>query len=80
MGANVLFLLSDEHARSALGTYGHPIVQTPALDRFASSGTVFDRAYTPSPICIPARASLATGLHVFEHRCWSSAQPYYGQV
>ncbi len=80
MGANVLFLLSDEHARSALGTYGHPIAQTPALDRFANSGTVFDRAYTPSPICIPARASLATGLHVFEHRCWSSAQPYYGQV
>lgn len=80
MGANVLFLLSDEHARSALGTYRHPIVQTPVLDRFAISGTVFDRAYTPSPICIPARASLATGLHVFEHRCWSSAQPYYGQV
>ncbi|MFQ5546554.1 MAG: sulfatase-like hydrolase/transferase [Acidiferrobacterales bacterium] len=80
MGTNVLFLLSDEHARSALGAYGHPIVQTPTLDRLARSGTVFDRAYTPSPICIPARASLATGLHVFEHRCWSSAQPYYGQV
>jgi len=77
---NVLFLLSDEHARSALGTYGHRIVQTPTLDRLASSGMIFDRAYTPSPICIPARASLATGLHVFEHRCWSSAQPYYGQV
>jgi choline-sulfatase len=80
VSANVLFLLSDEHARSALGAYGHPIAQTPTLDRLASSGTVFDRAYTPSPICIPARASLATGLHVFEHHCWSSAQPYYGQV
>ena len=39
----------------------------------------FTRAYTPSPICIPARASLATGTHVYETRCWSSAEPYYGQ-
>lgn len=80
MSANVLFLLSDEHARSALSISGHPIAQTPTLDRLARNGTVFDCAYTPSPICIPARASLATGLHVFEHHCWSSAQPYYGQV
>jgi choline-sulfatase len=39
----------------------------------------FDNAYTPSPICISARASFATGTQVFEHRCWSSAEPYYGQ-
>ncbi len=39
----------------------------------------FARAYTPSPICVPARASLATGTHVHETRCWSSAEPYCGQ-
>ncbi len=76
---NVLILCSDEHARSALGCYGHSIVQTPTLDRLAARGTRFTRAYTPSPICIPARASLATGRHVHEHRCWSSAEPYHGQ-
>ncbi len=76
---NVLVICSDEHARSTLGCYGHPIVRTPNLDRLANSGTRFDRAYTPSPTCVSARACLATGLHVHENRCWSSAQPYHGQ-
>ncbi len=79
-GKNVLILCSDEHARSAAGCYGHPVVQTPTLDRLAERGTRFSRAYTPSPICVPARACLATGLHVHENRCWSSAEPYYGQI
>ena len=77
---NVLILCSDEHARSALGCQGHPVVQTPTLDALAARGTRFTRAYTPSPICIPARASLATGLHVHQTRCWSSAEPYHGQI
>ena len=76
---NVLIFCSDEHARKFTGCYGHPIVRTPTLDRLSSSGTTFDNAYTPSPICVPARASLATGLQVHETRCWSSAEPYCGQ-
>ncbi len=77
---NVLVVCSDEHARSALGCYGHPLVQTPNLDKLAGLGTRFARGYTPSPICVPARACLATGTHVHENRCWSSAQPYQGQA
>ncbi len=76
---NVLILMSDEHTRSVLGTYGNALAQTPTLDRLAAGGVRFDNAYTPSPICIPARASFATGTPVFEHRCWSSAEPYYGR-
>ena len=76
---NVLVIMSDEHTRSVMGAYGNPLVKTPALDRLANSGARFENAYTPSPICIPARASFATGTQVFEHRCWSSAEPYYGQ-
>lgn len=76
---NVLILMSDEHTRSVMGAYGNALAQTPALDRLAADGVRFDNAYTPSPICIPARASFATGTQVFEHRCWSSAEPYYGQ-
>lgn len=76
---NVLFLMSDEHNRSVMGCSGHPLVSTPNLDALAARGTRFPNAYTPSPICVPARASLATGLHVFEHGCWSSAEPYHGQ-
>ena len=76
---NVLVFMSDEHTCSVLGAYGNSLVRTPNLDRIAASGVRFDNAYTPSPICISARASFATGANVFEHRCWSSAEPYYGQ-
>lgn len=78
-GNNVIVLMSDEHTRSVMGAYGNPLVQTPTLDKLAASGVRFDNAYTPSPICISARASFATGTQVFEHGCWSSAEPYYGQ-
>ena len=78
-GNNLLFLMSDEHTRSVMGAYGNHLAQTPTLDGLASRGVRFDNAYTPSPICISARASFATGTAVFEHRCWSSAEPYYGQ-
>lgn len=78
-GRNVLVLFSDEHRRDALGCAGHPLVRTPALDRLAAAGTRFSRAYTPSPICVPARASLATGRYVHRNRCWSNAQAYHGE-
>ena len=76
--SNVLFLMSDEHTREVLGCYGNPKVQTPNLDRLAASGTRFDNAYTPSPVCVSARASLATGRWVHETGSWSSAEPYTG--
>jgi len=59
---NVLLLFSDEHRHDALGCADHALVKTPHLDALAASGTRFTQAYTPSPICVPARASLATGI------------------
>jgi len=55
-------------------------VQTPHLDRLAESGTRFDSAYTNCPICVPARASLATGRYVHEIGYWDNAHPYDGRV
>lgn len=75
---NLLFILSDEHNRDILGCYGHPFVQTPNLDALAGSGTRFDAAYCNSPICVPSRASLATGRHVHELGNWDNAFPYTG--
>ena len=77
---NLLFIMSDEHSASALGAAGHPFVRTPNLDALAARGTRYDNAYTPSPICVPARASFATGRHVHELGCWDNAHPYTGQV
>ncbi|WP_327091061.1 sulfatase-like hydrolase/transferase [Nonomuraea sp. NBC_01738] len=64
---NILFLMTDQHRVDTLGCYGNPVVRTPALDALAAEGTRFDRFYTPTAICTPARASLFTGLHPFRH-------------
>ena len=76
---NVLLLCSDEHDPRHSGFMGSPVVRTPNMDRLAATGTVFRRAYTPSPICVPARASLATGRWVHDHRCWDNAIAYAGR-
>ena len=75
---NLLFILSDEHTREITGCYGNEFIHTPNLDRLAARGTRFHAAYTNSPICVPARASLATGRHVHEIRCWDNAHGYTG--
>ena len=77
---NVLVICVDEHNRNAMGCAGHPLVSTPNIDRLARRGTRFTNAYTSSPICVPARASLATGLYVHQCRAWSSAEPFDGSV
>ncbi|NKC30735.1 sulfatase-like hydrolase/transferase [Falsiroseomonas selenitidurans] len=78
---NLLVILADEHSPKALGCAGHPFVQTPNLDRLAARGTRFTAAYTPSPICVPARAAMATGqaLHAMG-RYADNADPYDGAI
>lgn len=77
---NTLFILSDEHQRDITGCYGNALVKTPHLDALAARGTRFTRAYTPCPICVPARTALATGRHVFQTRSWDNAHPYHGEI
>ena len=72
---NFLFILSDQHHRMASGAYGHPVVQTPHLDALAARGTRFQNAYTNCPICVPARASLATGRSYCEEVLRSIVDP-----
>ncbi|MPZ46375.1 MAG: sulfatase-like hydrolase/transferase [Betaproteobacteria bacterium] len=80
MANNVLFIMSDEHQQKASGCYGHPFVRTPTIDRLAASGTRFTNAYTNSPICVPARASFATGREVHDIGYWDNAHAYEGRV
>jgi choline-sulfatase len=77
---NLLFILSDQHNRKVLGCQGHPLVRTPHLDALAARGTRFTSAYCHSPICVPSRASLATGRYVHEIRHWDNATPYDGRI
>ncbi|MEM7462671.1 MAG: sulfatase-like hydrolase/transferase [Pseudomonadota bacterium] len=76
---NLIFILSDEHNRKIAGCYGHPVAKTPNLDRLADQGTLFTSAYCNSPICVPSRASLATGRYVHETGNWDNAIAYTGE-
>ena len=77
---NFLVIISDEHRKDAMGCAGHPLVETPHLDRLAARGTRFSNAYTSSPMCVPTRAALACGDHVHRTGFWDSATPYDGSA
>src|SRR5262245_55339132 len=59
---NILVIVADQLAAQFLRTYGDKVSKTPHIDRLAESGVVFEHAYTPSPLCAPARPSFMSGL------------------
>lgn len=59
---NLLVLMADQFRWDAIGAHGDPAIATPNLDRLAAEGTAFRRAYSESPVCVPARAAMLTGL------------------
>lgn len=58
---NILVFLSDQHTGSVMGCAGDAAVRTPNMDRLAREGAFMTDAYTPCPLCVPARAALLTG-------------------
>jgi len=64
---NLLFIMSDQHQRSASGCYGSREVKTPNVDAIAANAVRFNRAYCQAPVCVPARGSIVTGLYPHTH-------------
>lgn len=60
---NILLILADDHGWNDLGCYGHPVVQTPNLDRMAAEGVRFENCFTTAPLCSPGRGAVMTGLY-----------------
>ena len=70
---NLLYIMSDQHTQRVTGCYGDRIVQTPVLGRLARRGVVFENAYTPSPLCLPARMSALTACYPVNQGCWTNS-------
>lgn len=69
---NILFLMSDQHRGDFIGAAGACWVKTPNLDRLASEGVLFTKAYSSVPSCLPARTCILTGMSP-----WQSGQIGY---
>jgi arylsulfatase A-like enzyme len=66
---NLLFIQTDQQRRDAMSCMGSRFVHTPNMDRLAHEGVRFTNAVTPCPICVPARASILTGLPIHSTGC-----------
>ncbi|MEE2658273.1 MAG: sulfatase-like hydrolase/transferase [Candidatus Latescibacterota bacterium] len=64
---NLLFIMPDQLRHDFLSCYGADFIDTPHIDSLAASGTLYERAYSPSPICVPARCTLLTGRNAIKN-------------
>ena len=72
---NILFVMGDQHRGDCIGAAGASWLKTPALDKLASEGVLFENAYASVPSCLPARVSLLTGMSP-----WQSGQLGYTPI
>ena len=72
---NILLLFTDQQRGDTIHAAGNPVIRTPNLDRLVDEGTTFTSAYTPSPVCVPARCSLITGQYPHHTGCSDNAHP-----
>lgn len=68
----IILITTDEQHRGSLSRNGATALSTPNIDSIAESGVSFDRAYSVSPICLPSRCSIATGLYPHHSRSYSN--------
>ncbi|MGA8112524.1 MAG: sulfatase-like hydrolase/transferase, partial [Actinocatenispora sp.] len=69
---NILFLCTDQQRFDAVRAAGNDEIATPALDRLAAQGVLFENCYVQAPVCAPSRASLMTGRYLHSHGLWAN--------
>jgi len=72
---HILLISADELRKDALGCYGELAIGTPHLDALSASGTQFEAAYANSPLCLPSRCTILTGLYPHNSRAYSNFRP-----
>jgi choline-sulfatase len=73
---NVLLIIADQMTPFMLEACGHVGAQTKNMTALAKRGVQFTNAYTPSPICVPARSCLMTGLYTSTTGCYDNGDPF----
>ena len=68
-----IVIMTDTQRKDMVGCYGNPDMKTPHLDRLAHEGMRFERAYTCTPVCGPARAAMFTGLFPHSNGSWGNS-------
>lgn len=68
---NVIVITTDQQRFDSLGCCGSSFVNTPNLDKMASQGVLFNRAYCSNPVCTPSRASIYSGKYISRHGAWN---------
>jgi len=83
---NILLLMTDQQRADTIAAVGNEIIKTPALDRIAKDGVAFTSAYTPVPVCVPARACMHYGQYPMHTGCYDNGwampedRPSYADV
>lgn len=72
---NFIVFFTDQQRWDTVGAYGNPLGLTPNLDEIARRGTMFQRAFTPQPLCAPARAVMQTGRYPTATGCFRNGIP-----
>ncbi|MCL2832858.1 MAG: choline-sulfatase [Treponema sp.] len=73
---NFLIIMADQLTPFMVGAYGNKQVITPNLDKLCSAGIRFDAAYSPNPLCTPARASFMTGKYTYDLGCFDNGHAF----
>ena len=78
---NILFIMADQLRADYLSCYGHPHLQTPAIDSLAAKGLRFSRAFVQAPVCGPSRMSFYTGRYMSSHgSTWNGVPLRVGEM
>ena len=74
---NILWYCADQQRWDTVHCLGNPHIRTNALDALVQSGVAFERAYTQSPICTPARATFLTGRYPASHHVYRNGNAHF---
>ncbi len=64
---NIVIFISDDQSQMDVGCYGNSQVKTPHMDQLAKEGMKFNAAFAASPMCVPSRSTMLTGLYPFSN-------------